>query len=337
AAPHLPRAARELEFPEERSDEGRLARAVRTGEGEALARLQLEVERAEAKRSSFHDGADEPSHGRREATAGVELEPELPGLERLLGKRVPLEQLLGLPHLRAECVRPPPVGAARLLAEARALGARLCPPGREERRELAATFAGMHIVRVRSMARLVATPGIVGPTACPLDDPVRAGVDLRDTPDSPIEERPVVRDQDDGPGEAVDERLELREPPRVEVIRRLVEEKEVGLHQEDTREGGPCRLAARERVEEPVEADTEPDPRARRRRARVEVAAAERQKPRECRVVAVGHRLCRITVRVAGESGGCGLELPLGGRDAGQPGQATAQRLAETTLGLLSE
>ena len=270
----------------------------------------------------------------------MELEPELPGLERLLGKRVPLEQLLGLSHLGAERVRPPPVGAARLLAEARALGARLCPPGREERRELAAAFAGIGIVRVRGTARLVATPGIVGPTARPLDDPVRAGVDLRDAPDRPVEERPVVRDQDDRPGEAVHECLELREPRRVEVVRRLVEEKEVGLHEEDSREGGPCRLAAREPVEQPVEVDAEPDPRARRRRARVEVAAAERQKPRECRVVTVGQRSCRITtsvVRVAGESGRCGLELPLGGRDAGQPGQAAAQRLAETALGLLPE
>ena len=100
-----------------------------------------------------------------------------------------------------------------------------------------------------------------------------------------------MRDQDDRAGEAVHEGLELREPLRVEVVRRLVEEKEVGLQEEDSREGGPCRLAAREPVERPVEVDAEPDPRARRRRARVEVAAAERQKPRECRVVAVGQRL----------------------------------------------
>src|SRR4029078_9768440 len=93
------------------------------------------------------------------------------------------DSLRALPPFRAECFPPPPVGAARLLAEARALGARLCPPGREERRELAAAFAGLRIVRGRGMARLAATPGKVGPTARPLDDPVRAGVDLRDAPD----------------------------------------------------------------------------------------------------------------------------------------------------------
>ena len=99
--------------------------------------------------------------------------------------------------------------------------------------------------------------------------------------DRPVEERPVVRDEDDRTREAVDERLELREPVGVEVVRRLVEEEEVGLREEQRRERGTRRLAAGEAVEGPVEVDAEPEPRTGRRRARLEVAAAERQEPRE--------------------------------------------------------
>ena len=144
-----------------------------------------------------------------------------------------------------------------------------------------------------------------------------------------------MRDEDDRPGETVHERLELREPVPVEVVRRLVQEKQVGFHEVDSREGHPCRLAAGESVEHSVEVDAEPDPRARRRRARVEVAAAEREEPREGHVVAVGHRVGRV--RVAGESVCRRLELEFGRSDAGQPCQPRAKRLAGTPLRLLPE
>ncbi len=332
---HLARPARELELAEERAHERRLAGAVRAGDDKALSGLELEVHRPEAEASAFDDGSRESGHRRRKPAGRAKLEPELPRLERLLGQRVPLEQLLGLPHLRAKRVRPAPVGAARLLAEARALCARLGPPRGEERGELAPALAGIGVVRIRGVTRLVAPPGVVRPAARPIDDRVRAWVDLRDAPDRPVEERPIVRDEDDRPGEAVHERLELREPVRVEVVRRLVQEKEVRLHEEDGREGRPCRLAAGESVEHPVEVDAEPDPRAGHRRARVEIAAAEREEPREGRVVAVGHRVCRL--RVAGKSVCRCLELALGRGDAGQPGQPRAKRLAGPALRLLPE
>jgi hypothetical protein len=42
-----------------------------------------------------------------------------------------------------------------------------------------------------------------------------------------------VRDHDHGARKAVDEPLELREPVRVQVVRRLVEEKEIRAREQD--------------------------------------------------------------------------------------------------------
>ena len=124
-----------------------------------------------------------------------------------------------------------------------------------------------------------------------------------------------MRDEDDRPGEAVHERLELREPVRVEVVRRLVEEKEVGFHEEDSREGDPCRLAAGEPVEQLCRG------RRRARPARTSPPRARRGRRRRARGTARGPRrsgrtaLVWVTtsvVRVAGESVCRGLELALG-------------------------
>jgi hypothetical protein len=120
---------------------------------------------------------------------------------------------------------------------------------------------------------------------------MRARVDLGDAPHRPVEECAVVRDKDDRTREAVDERLELCQPVGVQVVRRLVEQEQVGLRKEQRRERGPRRLAARQAVERPVEVDAEPEPRAGRRRACVEITAAECEEPGERPVVSVGQRL----------------------------------------------
>ena len=57
-----------------------------------------------------------------------ERQPQLPRLERLLRKLVPLEETLRLPHLRLERVRRAPILSARLVPERSALGARLRAP-----------------------------------------------------------------------------------------------------------------------------------------------------------------------------------------------------------------
>ena len=63
---------------------------------------------------------------------------------------------------------------------------------------------------------------------------------------APVEEGAVVRDEDDARREAVEEPLEPREAGEVEVVRRLVEQEDVEAREQDRRQRGAGRLAARE-------------------------------------------------------------------------------------------
>ena len=62
-----------------------------------------------------------------------------------------------------------------------------------------------------------------------------------------VQERTVVRDEEDGPRERVERRLERLAALEVEVVRRLVEDEEVRARGHDEREREPSPLAARER------------------------------------------------------------------------------------------
>ena len=106
---------------------------------------------------------------------------------------------------------------------------------------------------------------------------MRARVDLGDAPHGPVEERPVVRDDDDRTREAFDERLELSQPVGVEVVRRLVEQEQVGLGQQQRRERGPRRLAP----ERPSNARSRSTPSPSR--AQVAAARASRSPPPSAR------------------------------------------------------
>jgi hypothetical protein len=171
------------------------------------------------------------------------------------------------------------------------VASRVGPASREQRRELATAFGGDGEARVRGRACLVASPRVLRPAAGPLDDRVRPWIDLGGARHRRIEERTVVRDDDDRSGEAVDEALEPLEAVLVEVVRRLVEQEEVGPREQHGRERRSRRLAARERDERAVEIDAEPELRAHSGGSRVEVAAAQREEPSECCFVAVGQRL----------------------------------------------
>ena len=112
-----------------------------------------------------------------------------------------------------------------------------------------------------------------------------------------LEEPAVVRDEDDG---GVDRRqlaLEPLEALDVEVVRRLVEQQQVGVARERAAERGARQLAARERLELPVEVVVaEAEPAQHRRGAVAPVPAAGVLEPR-LRLAVAAHR--RVVVHPA--------------------------------------
>ena len=68
-----------------------------------------------------------------------------------------------------------------------------------------------------------------------------------------LEKPAVVRNQHDGGIEADESALQPLEVVDVEVVRGLVQQQQVGISGQRTREGGACQLSAGERVEWPVE------------------------------------------------------------------------------------
>ena len=80
-----------------------------------------------------------------------------------------------------------------------------------------------------------------------------AGLELEHGGRDRLEEPAVVRDEDDRRVDRLELALEPLEALDVEVVRRLVEEEQVGIARERARERGARQLAAGERAERPVE------------------------------------------------------------------------------------
>ena len=131
-----------------------------------------------------------------------------------------------------------------------------------------------------------------------------------------------------------DERLQALEAVRVEVVRRLVEEQEIGAREERGRERRPGCLAAGEAVERAREVDPEAELGAELRRARLEVTSAEGEEPVERAVVPRGRS--RLVGREGERRRGL-LELALRVRDPRPPRQAADQRLPRVRVGLLRQ
>ena len=163
----------------------------------ALAGPEVEVDRAEPESPR---AARRPLE-RGDAVAGplarLERELELPRLERLLGPVGPFERALGLPHLAAQRIRAAAVGSAALLAE----------PGAAAGLDAALQRASASISRRRSSAcskrvvgrgaRSIPRRLVLAEAARPLAHAPRAGLDLDDPRHRPVEELPVVRDDDE--------------------------------------------------------------------------------------------------------------------------------------------
>ena len=239
-----------------------------------LAGHDLEVDRPEAERPPLHDRAREPDDGRREPAGRPQLELQLPGLVRLLGQRVPVElpSRPDAPSSRARASR-----AGRLPGHDRAhrSGAARGATSSSRRRSSAACER-----RVRACACLVAPAGVVRPAARVLANRMGARLDLGDPTHRAVEERAVVRDDDDRA------RGTSRRTARATRARRR-------RGRSSARRGGAAppatsRIAASEArarsppesaVDRPLQLDLQPEARAHRAGARVEVAASECQKP----------------------------------------------------------
>ena len=274
---------------EERLEERRLARSVGPDERDVLP--PLEHDRGAVEQELVAGGDDEVvrlEHDPAGARGLQELEAERPA-----PLRHRLELLRGGAPLLLE---PPDLAELRL----RLLRLRLlvAEPGDEALEPLDVVAHAVELRRRRGGARrLLAPPGVPGAVEEERLRPAELEHGGRDR----LEEPAVVRDEHDRRVERRQLALEPLEALHVEVVRRLVEQEEVGVGREGTGERGPRQLSAGERVERPVEVGVaEPEPAEDRRgaiaprpparvlepRLRLAVAAQGRG-----RVVAARHRL----------------------------------------------
>ena len=135
-----------------------------------------------------------------------------------------------------------------------------------------------------------------------------------------------MRDDREPAREAVDEALEPVEPVEVQIVRRLVEQEHVEAGEQDRRQPGPRRLAARERRRLLVERDGQPELRARRARPRLEICASEREEALE-----------RSRVRIGAPAGGVPLDGRLRVGDTGAAGKVGQERLPRAPVVLLRQ
>ena len=125
-------------------------------------------------------------------------------------------------------------------------------PKRSTKRSSRAISSACRVGRLRGVQR---ARRLLAPPDVPLarEEDGAPAVELEHGRRHRLEEPAVVRDEDHG---RVDRRQQLLEPLDrldVEVVRRLVEQQQVGLRRERARERGARQLAARERRERPVE------------------------------------------------------------------------------------
>ena len=201
-----------------------------------------------------HDSLVERRDDRARARRRADRELQHPLLARLVDLLEPGDARLHLPHLARLLLRRVDARRASDLVVVGALPHRVAhalgrplPLGAGPRLEVGLR-AGIRLV---GLARV--TPGHlalleIGLVAAVVDrDRVLGEVELDDARDAPGEELAVVRDEHDAAALALDERLEPREPGEVEVVGRLVEQHEVEAAEQQRRERGPRRLAARQR------------------------------------------------------------------------------------------
>ena len=159
--------------------------------------------------------------------------------------------------------------------------------------------------------------------------PAGLGFELEHAVHRPLQKRAVVRDAHDSAVEPADERLQAVEAIEIEIVRRLVQEQDIGPHEEGRREPNPSLLAAREPGERTSEIGAQPELGGRPGGPRFQVAAPDRDEGPERRVVRVGGR-CVVRQAVGRRNEGS-----LRVRDACPARDIRPDRLAGERVGLL--
>ena len=266
-----------------------------------------------------------------EPRAASEREVELPGLERLLGQLIAVEEPLCLAYLGLEGMRRAPIGASGLVPQGRALRASLRSSRAQELGQLLA--AQLRLLELGHRRRALGVPCslVVGPAARPLPQLPRSRIDRRDPVDRAVEELAVVRHEDQSSRIGPEEALQSLEAVEVEVVRRLVEQEHVVAREEDRRQCDTGRLPAGQPVASAFEVDVEAKVGAYGSRSCLEVGTSERQIALERVGVAL---LCDLAT---GERS-CGvLELTLRAEGAGSTAQRRDDRLPRLDAPLLLE
>src|SRR5207248_3883778 len=136
-------------------------------------------------------------------------------------------------------------------------------PLAEQRLEFSPALLRLLEAAVLDLAGVPARRLVVAPAARPLAQLPAPLLDLDDPRHRPVEERAVVRDDDEAAAQAGHEPLQQLEPGEVEVVRRLVEAEDLVAGEQERRETRAGRLAAGKRAERLVESAAEVDLRAR--------------------------------------------------------------------------
>ena len=296
----------------ERLEQGRLPGAVRADEGDVLAALDHERARVDQRLAAC--GEPQALHlGDRSARPGrlEELEPH-----RAAAVREVLELLRGLFAL---LLQPP---------DLRQLGLRLlrlrllvAEPRHESLQPLDVRADTLHRLRGRVRAGRALEPPLV---PRPREVEAAPALELQHRRRHGLEEPAVMGDEHDGGVDRGQLPLEPLEAVDVEMVRRLVEEQQVGVAGEGAAERGAGQLSAGEGGELPVEVVVaEPEPAQHRGSAVAPVPAAGVLEPR-LRGPVAAHR--RVVVRATLHRL---LELPQLLLDADEVGGARERVLAE--------
>ena len=308
--PH--RAAVELAAAGQGGDQGRLAGPVRADQADVLAALQPQLRVLE--QDAFADLQLRVLH----------LQHDAPGaLRRGEGER---ERLLVAPVVRA----PRPLGLEPIdllhlglrLARLR----RLRPEALDEAlHPLDLGLALLDVAAGRQLARgLLGAPGVPGT----VEVAAAGGLDLEHAGADRFEEPAIVGDEDDGRVEFLQVALEPLQRLDVQVVGRLVEQEQLRLGGQHSRERGPGQLSAGERAQLPPELGVAEAEAVQRRLGLVAPAIAAGQlEPRLGRGVGVERRL-------AGRARHPRLEALQLGLDLQDPGQAGEDVLAQRQLPL---
>ena len=340
ARPDPPLTRGQGQGPEQDGDQRGLPRPVGAGKRQAVAPVDLEVDRPEPEASSLDDGSGQSDDYRSRPWRLLDGEAQIPPLPGLLDHLERLSGAIGLAGFRRQLLGP--IDPEATLGLVIVPGAPLLSPDaggrplallRGPRVQLVA-LSFIDFVGLGGMAALVGPLGhVAAPSATELGRCPRVGVQLQNRGHRPSQELAVVRDDDHATGSRPDPGLESGESGEVEVVRRLIQQRDVEAGELDTGQGHLGQLPARQRGE-PTIGQRRSDPQVIEDRfdAGVKVGHTEVVEPLE------GELIAPLSGRAGcGQPGRRSAELDLCGLSPGPLGERLANRRVGRGVMLLSQ